>query len=507
MLNKIKRLLNTYTMYFLIRIGLLLLAAYAVILSLLGLLSFSALALIVSFFVLATTCYFSNLLFARVAGAFPSTESSVITASILFFLLQPSLSVGGIGTLVIAGVLAMASKYVFALRRRHIFNPAAIAAVILGAFGSGAVIWWVANPFLLPGSLLLSAALIYKVRRWNMAGVFLAAALVSASVFVTVTGGTLLSLFPSFFFSWPVLFFAGIMLTEPATAPARAGEQIAYGALVGLLFSAQYHVGVFYSTPELALVIGNAFAFFTKPSAMRRLTLVSSAPVANGMREFLFRPDRPLAFQAGQYAEWTLPHAKPDARGNRRYFTLASSPNEETIRLAVRLPESGASTFKQALSAMKPGDRLALAQLAGDFMLPEDVSQKLVWIAGGIGVTPFRSMAQVLMDRQEKRDIILLYAAMRPDAFAYLDLFEHAASIGLRTVPMLSDAKPGDIPASWTGKTGRLTPELVKELVPDFLERAFYLSGPSAMVDGYKALLLTLGVSSNNIHTDYFPGF
>ncbi len=297
------------------------------------------------------------------------------------------------------------------------------------------------------------------------------------------------------------------MLTEPATTPARTREQMVYGGLVGLLFALPYHAWVFYSTPELALVIGNVFAFFTKSSSSRRLTLVSTERIANGIQEFLFRPDRPLAFDAGQYAEWTLPHSKPDLRGNRRYFTLASSPGEEYVRLSVRIPETQASTFKQALSKMRPGDALGLAQLAGDFTLPEDPSKKLVWIAGGIGVTPFRSMAQHLLDREETRHITLLYAAAHPEAFAYLDLFDRAKTIGLRTIPILSLPPTEQIPATWTGKSGRLTDELVRELVPDFLDRVFYLSGPSAMVDGYKALLLGLGVSTRQIHTDYFPGF
>ncbi|TGV95790.1 FAD-dependent oxidoreductase, partial [Mesorhizobium sp. M2E.F.Ca.ET.154.01.1.1] len=116
---------------------------------------------------------------------------------------------------------------------------------------------------------------------------------------------------------------------------------------------------------------------------------------------------RKLAFQAGQYLEWTLGLDRSDNRGNRRYFTVASSPTEQSVRLGVKFyPKS--SAFKQALGTMRPGGTIHAAQLAGDFTLPSDPKIKIAFLAGGIGITPFRSMLQYLIDRNESRPIVVL---------------------------------------------------------------------------------------------------
>ena len=156
--------------------------------------------------------------------------------------------------------------------------------------------------------------------------------------------------------------------------------------------------------------------------------------------------------------------------------------------------------------SLDKGTRLTASQLSGDFTLPKDSNKKLVFIAGGIGVTPFRSMIKYLLDKSEKRDIILFYAAVSSAEFAYKNIFETAGKkIGLKVVYVLTDTK--NIPPEWKGKSGYLTEETIKQEVADFKQREFYLSGPIAMVNNYKKLLSKVGVSINNIITDYFPGF
>ena len=202
--------------------------------------------------------------------------------------------------------------------------------------------------------------------------------------------------------------------------------------------------------------------------------------------------------------EWTLPHTKPDSRGNRRYFTIASSPTEDKIHIGIKVPDQP-SSFKSAFQIFPKESEVVASRLSGNFVLPKDHSQKVVGIAGGIGITPFRSMAKFLIDSREKRDMVIFYACLHPDEFAYKEIFDEAKSFGVRMQYVITDSK--NVPPGWQGSIGFLNKQIISTACPDFLERVFYLSGPDAMVNAYKKLLKGMGVSSTSIKVDYFPGY
>jgi glycine betaine catabolism B len=145
------------------------------------------------------------------------------------------------------------------------------------------------------------------------------------------------------------------MLAEPLTAPQAAGARIAYGAMVGALCSPNLHIAEFYFTPEIALLIGNAFAYKAGPKGRFKLTLLRIEKMTSGCYEFVFKPYRKLGFRPGQYLDWALEVAKPDDRGSRRPFTTASAPSESDVRLGVKFYQNP-SAFKRSLAAMIPGD-------------------------------------------------------------------------------------------------------------------------------------------------------
>ena len=154
---------------------------------------------------------------------------------------------------------------------------------------------------------------------------------------------------------------------------------------------------------------------------------------------------------------------------------------------------------------MNRDTEIVASQLAGDFVLPDDPQQKVVLIAGGIGVTPFRSMIKYLLDNRQRRPITLFYTATTANDFVYKDVFDRAQlELGIRTVYTVTDDR--NLPASWTGKVGRITPELIKTTVPDYRNCIYYLSGPRGMVDSLKDTLRRLGVAGYQIKTDYFAG-
>jgi glycine betaine catabolism B len=302
----------------------------------------------------------------------------------------------------------------------------------------------------------------------------------------------------------PLLFFAAIMLTEPLTAPPTQNLKRYYAVIVGILFVPQMHLGQIYSTPELALVIGNVYSYLVSPKRKFVLKLKRKSKIASNIVDFAFKPSQKLVFAPGQYMEFTLAHAKPDSRGNRRFFTLASSPTEESLHLGVRYYENG-SSFKQALYRINGRTQLLAGQIAGDFTLPQDPERKLVFLAGGIGITPFRSMLKYLLDRKERRNIVLFYANRTVDEIAYSDVLSEAQTrLGIQAFYTLTDTRA--IPRNWRGLAGRIDEEIIAQAVPDYLERTFYLSGPPDMVRAYEHTLKNMHVRNVQIKKDFFPG-
>ncbi len=404
-----------------------------------------------------------------------------------------------------ASIWSMASKYIFAIGKKHLFNPAAFAIALTSIAINQSANWWVGTAWMLPFVLVGGLLLVRKIRRFDLVVSFFAVAMVSIVVSGIIRGVPLFRLVSTTLVETPIFFFAFVMLTEPLTTPPTKTLRLIYGAVVGLLFAPWVHVGSFYSTPEIALVLGNIFSYLVSPKAKFVMNLKEQITVADHTSDFLFEPSQELKYRPGQYMEWTLEHERPDRRGNRRYFTLASSPTEKDLRIGVKFYPDG-SSFKHALSGMVSTDVIVGAQLAGDFVLPINVTKKLVFIAGGIGVTPFRSMIKYLVDRHEPRDIVLFYSNKTPADIAYRDVFDAAKDeLGIKTIYALTDK--ATVPAGWTGKVGYVDAKMIAEEVPDFADREFFISGPHGMVTAFQKTLKGMGVPASRIKTDFFPGF
>jgi len=506
MIQKLDTFLNSITMYRLVLYSLLGLAGISLGLSLAGVLSFAPLGMIVSGGVLALVCYGSNYVLAKVLRVPTNTESAAITALILYLILYPSSDWVDLKVTILTGVLAMASKYLLAINKKHIFNPAAVALVVIGLLGSGNALWWAGSAVLLPAVAIFGLMIVRKIRRFHLFFSFLLMSVITIVLTRISSEVNILTLVIESFTSWPLLFFATVMLTEPLTTPPTSKLHVAYGAVVGFLFGIQFHFGSLFSTPELALVIGNIFSYLVSSKQRLVLELKSKQETATEMYEFIFKTDQKLKFQPGQYLEWTVAHSNVDTRGNRRYFTIASSPTENDIHLGVKIGTKNSSSYKKALLQMKKGATLVASQLGGSFTLPKDKNQKLVFIAGGIGITPFRSMIKYLLDLNQRRDITLIYVMPDRHAFAYQELFATAAKkIGLKVILILTRTQ--EKTQGWKCQTGRMTVEMIRSEIPDFAERGYYLSGPNSMVTAYQKMLKELAIPNSQVTTDYFPGF
>jgi len=244
----------------LVLIFLALLLAGAFVLSLLKDIEPKPLPMIFTTALVSVTCLATNSAFAYAFGAKSKTESVIITALILALIISPVApnNLDGLALPLFASSWAMASKYLIAPNRRHLFNPAAFGVAMADPITGHAASWWVGSYWLLPLVLGGGLLLLRKIRCLDLLLSF------------TVTALGMIALMSSSGYAWMFIresflrsafsFFAIVMLTEPRTLPIGRLWRIAFGALVGIFFAPATHIGTLRFTPETALVIGNIFA-------------------------------------------------------------------------------------------------------------------------------------------------------------------------------------------------------------------------------------------------------
>lgn len=491
-------LLNRITMYRAILYYLCGIFLTATFLSLINVLPYSPLDFILSGIFILFGCWVSNYIFARLFKVQPNVESVWITAFILILIIGPLSLFSNVFFLAAASVLAMASKYIIVYKKTHIFNPAAFGVVVTAIFMGKGASWWAGDPILLPFIIVGGLLLVRKINRFHLVTSFL----LSSSFFLLLFQRLEPADIQGYILNTATLFFSFVMLTEPITSPADRKMRMAFGIFAGLAMTIFQMLGIFYAM-ELSLLSSNLLFRIVHFATRYHLILKEKIQLSNSIWEFVFAPQQPINFKAGQYLEWTLPHSPTDTRGHRRYFTIASSPHQKDISLVVRIPEKS-SSYKKSLNDMKPGDSLFATNLEGDFVLKKDNNSSYVFIARGVGITPFQSIISYMIDSNVKFPVTLFYIAHYGEEKIFEKLFKMARDkIGLNVIYVIDDKAPED----WKGEQGELTGEMIKRHVPDYTERVFYISGPQPMVQNYKGILAKIGVSRKNIKTDYFPGY
>jgi ferredoxin-NADP reductase len=218
---------------------------------------------------------------------------------------------------------------------------------------------------------------------------------------------------------------------------------------------------------------------------------------AKNIVTFWFEPEKPLNQLAGQYLEMTLKHNSPDNRGEKRWFTLSNSPTEKPlISITTKFPEDK-SSFKNALLIIKTGQRVSISDPIGFFVLPKDINLPLVFIAGGIGIVPFRSINKYLQDTGQKRDITLIYYVKNEQELIFQDLFD--TTIPNRVAIVNNPSK------TWKGEMGRLNGQKVLDIARPSFNALFYIAGSKPLVETLEKQLMQLGVDKSHLLIDYFP--
>ena len=498
MINKI---MSLFSMYKGMWLGLLGVWASAFVLSFFGLFAYSPLALTASMLVAVLSVYGASYACSRIFGVHAHFESSLITGLILTLIIAPSLEVPGLVVLAFAGIIAGVSKFILIHNGRHIFNPAALGAFILVLTGLGGADWWVATPVLTPVVVLVILLSLYKTHRMLVTGLFLVIAIpILLIVFATYGTNFVQSLY--LLLSWPLLFAGGVMLVEPLTMPPRKWQMYIEAAVVAVLFALPpINLGFFQTSFAFAILVGNVIATIFANREKISLVLKQINPLTPTTNEFIFTPNKPLHYMAGQYMELQLVHKKIDFRGYRRAFSLTSAPGKEDISFGIKFYEPS-SSFKKALKSLPLGSTITATGYWGDFVLPKNPMVPLLYVAGGIGITPFMSHIQAMHNYEDVRNVVLVYAVSDPAEIAYKDVLVRS---GIKVI-IVTTKSVKDLPKTWKQiKTSRLTQEAMAKAIPDIAQRHAYVSGPTPFVISTKRILRSL--HAKRVKSDYFVGY
>jgi len=224
-----------------------------------------------------------------------------------------------------------------------------------------------------------------------------------------------------------------------------------------------------------------------------KLKLIAKNKETPEVISFIFKPSRPLNWKAGQFAHYMLNHMPTDDRGSDRWFTIASASYERHLKLTTRFAKTQSSSFKKKLKALKPGDSIEISDVDGDFVV-NDLKRHYVFIAGGIGITPFRSILKETAHAGTSLHVTLLYANRDKHV-----VFKKELESMVKQNPNLV--------IHYIFGPGQISKVTIKKLVPDLKKPLFYISGREAMVENVGNMLNKLGVPKKHIKQDWFPGY
>jgi len=227
--------------------------------------------------------------------------------------------------------------------------------------------------------------------------------------------------------------------------------------------------------------------------------------VAERTMAFEFEKPAGFTFKAGQFIEVTLiDPTETDAEGNARAFSIASAPHEDVLVVATRMRDTA---FKRVLAAMEVGAKARIEGPFGNLVLHNNSAKAAVLLAGGIGITPFRSM--VLRAAWEKlpHHILLFYSNRRPEDAPFLEELRDVAAQNpnYKFVGTITEPEKSRYP--WRGETGFITADMLSRYSKDVVTPVYYIAGPPAMVSGLQAMLNGKGVDDDDIRTEEFAGY
>jgi ferredoxin-NADP reductase len=227
--------------------------------------------------------------------------------------------------------------------------------------------------------------------------------------------------------------------------------------------------------------------------------------VAEGTMAFHFEKPKEFQFTPGQYVDVTLLNPpETDAEGNIRSFSIASAPFEDHITLVTRMRDTA---FKRVLKSAPLGVEAKLEGPMGSFTLHKNASKAAVFLAGGIGITPFFSILRGAAHEKLPQRLYLFYSNRRPEDAAFLRELRQLEEVNqhFRFVPTMTEMAKSH--QDWKGQTGFIDRQMVTRFLPELHGPIYYIAGPPAMVAAMRQMLVTAGVDEDDVRTEEFAGY
>ncbi len=218
---------------------------------------------------------------------------------------------------------------------------------------------------------------------------------------------------------------------------------------------------------------------------------------------FFFKKPDYFEFTAGQYNKWTIPVEHPDERGNWRFFTISSAPYEEDLMITTKIVQS---TFKKTLLTLNEHQEIDVYGPLGTFTLGNPAEHH-VFLAGGIGLTPYHSMIKQAAHAGWTTPITLIVSYSTTEDILFHDEFQTIAQEHTWFMFHETITKPEVSKQPWTGSTGRVDEAMIRNFVPDFQTCIFYLCGPPPMVEALQKVMIQIGIGDKQVRIERFTGY
>jgi ferredoxin-NADP reductase len=241
------------------------------------------------------------------------------------------------------------------------------------------------------------------------------------------------------------------------------------------------------------------------PMAPCKAILKARTCLCKGTTAFYFERPHSFEFKAGQFTNLTLLNTvATDLEGSTRSLSIASAPHDTDLMVAMRNRDTA---FKRAIHELPIGSPMLFQGPFGNFTLHRDTVRPAVFLAGGIGITPFRSMLRQATTMQSPHRIFLFYANRRPEEAAFLEELRNLKQCNPRYTLITTITRPSDCTPNGDSESGHFTAKMLKKWMPDLRTPIFYLAGPTGGVTSMRLTLNAAGVSDDEIRTEEFAGY
>jgi ferredoxin-NADP reductase len=233
--------------------------------------------------------------------------------------------------------------------------------------------------------------------------------------------------------------------------------------------------------------------------------LTKREEIAEGTMAFHFAKPADFQFRPGQSMDLTLLNPpETDAEGNSRVFSIASAPFDNDLMIATRMRDTA---FKRVLRKASPGLQVKIDGPGGSFVLHRKSEKPAVFLAGGIGITPFLSIIRQAGHDQSPHHMYLFYSNRRPEDAAFLDLLSEATKQNPNFHLIATMTETDKSHREWRGETGFINKDMLTKHLPSLQGPIYYLVGPPAMVAAMRRMLIGAGVDQDDMRTEEFSGY